>query len=137
MSRRDALIAKFRTITGARAARVRGALDARAETQASEVARELHTLKGEAQLLGFVAISGVARELEGLFASAEPDTFLPSPRAVELILDGLDLIDALRTRPADDPQALAELEAFAARARGGSGSDGPLHSNLLDSRRPG
>lgn len=122
MSRREALITKFRAITGERVTKVRRgllALEARPDdpAAASDVHHELHTLKGEAKLLGFVAIGGVALALEELFAVAEASAFRSPGGAEGLIGVGLDVIDDLRTRAADAPEARIALEGFTSRAR--------------------
>ncbi|TMQ05411.1 MAG: response regulator [Deltaproteobacteria bacterium] len=65
--RREALIARYRTISLERLRSIRGKLEAVAEgnTEAlADVRRELHTLKGDSHLLGMVQIGKVAHACE-------------------------------------------------------------------------
>ncbi len=79
--RREALIARYRALSIERVRLIRSRLDAVAAGNPevlAEVRRELHTLKGDSHLLGFVRIGEVAHACE------------------ERILDGLDLVVAAR-----------------------------------------
>ncbi len=80
-----------------------------------DLARELHTLKGEARLMGYAAMADVAHALEDAlapFASAAPPP-LRGP-AADHVLRGLDLLGALLQRPADAPAP--DADAFLGRA---------------------
>lgn len=92
MSRLDALREKFGRVAAERVEKIRAGTD---------VERELHTLKGEADLLGFGTIARIAGALETL-AHADPR---PSQWA-----DGLALIDRLRTSAPGSTSD--EVEAF-------------------------
>ncbi|MEZ4443063.1 MAG: response regulator [Polyangiaceae bacterium] len=121
MSRRERLVEKFRTITGERVGRLHNAIirlekNADDEAQIAESARELHTLKGEAKLLGFAAVSQLAHKLEELFAKAKEDRFAAQSPALELVLGGLDLVDGLRALAADDENAAQEVQSFVSMA---------------------
>ncbi|HEX7838475.1 MAG TPA: Hpt domain-containing protein, partial [Kofleriaceae bacterium] len=103
--RREALIARYRTISLDRVRSIRGKLGTVAEGNIealADVRRELHTLKGDSHLLGMVLIGKVAHACEER---------LLDPRAlgsaVRVISDALDAIKlALRDdggeRSADD-----------------------------------
>jgi two-component system chemotaxis sensor kinase CheA/two-component system sensor histidine kinase and response regulator WspE len=98
VDRRQALIDKFRQLAGERVARIRDALGGDGEV----VERELHTLKGEAQLLGFGDIAQVARALEQLVGTEIDDR----------VEEGLSLIERLRMAPADDDTGAAAASEF-------------------------
>jgi len=80
-SRREALIARYRVLSLERIRLIRSRLEAVAAGNAdvlAEIKRELHTLKGDSHLLGFVRIGEVAHACE------------------ERIMDPLDLVAASR-----------------------------------------
>jgi two-component system, chemotaxis family, sensor kinase CheA len=118
-SRREALVDKFRRTCVDRVARVEAALT-ELERQpdgpepARLVARELHTVKGEARLLGFAAIAQLAHALEELLPASAAAHWRAEAQAIELFFEGLDLLSSLG---AQDPDAGASVaEAFTARA---------------------
>lgn len=67
---RQKLLVKFREVTGDRTEKLNSALAAfeggAGEEALSEMARELHTLKGEARMMGFTALSTIAHLAEDL-----------------------------------------------------------------------
>lgn len=83
---REALLAKLRVVAAERADRARAALDG----NATEGEREVHTLKGEAQLLGRPRLAAVAGGIERLFGRVGE-----RPELSELIAEGLDLVRTL------------------------------------------
>lgn len=66
--------------------------------------RELHTLKGEAGLLGFSAVSEVAHGLEDVVGAIVENRKAPTSEIGDMILEGFDLIVTLSER---EPEALA------------------------------
>jgi two-component system chemotaxis sensor kinase CheA len=60
----------------------------------AEVFRDAHSLKGSAQMLGFVDISHIAHQLEDLFVAAKRDVRVIDGRAIDLVFRSLDLIAA-------------------------------------------
>ena len=119
MSARARLVNKFRSITKDRVAKLNNAVvqleRTRDEAAAEEVARELHTLKGEAKLLGFVAISTVAHKLEELMMHARESGFAKGP-AISLVLSGLDTVDHLRMLEPDAPDIREQAARYCAAA---------------------
>ena len=83
--------------------------------------RELHTLKGEASLLGFTAIADLAHALEGIVAAVIEAGRPPSIETGDQVLRVFDLITNLSERRPDEPapevaRFLASLEASIAPA---------------------
>lgn len=60
----------------------------------AEIFREAHSLKGSAQMLGFLDISHIAHQLEDLFVAAKRDVRVIDRRAFDLVFRSLDLIAA-------------------------------------------
>ncbi len=60
----------------------------------AEIFRDAHSLKGSAQMLGFVDISHIAHQLEELFVAAKRDVRVIDGRAIDLVFRSLDLIAA-------------------------------------------
>jgi chemotaxis protein histidine kinase CheA len=127
MSRREALVEKFRGVVAERLAKLKqglAALAVRADDRevCADVERELHTLKGEAKLLGFTDMGRVAHALESLLAAAdhlgaaEQHRFAASQPAVALMQTGFELIDRLRAGPAADDPLERDVSAFFDRA---------------------
>jgi two-component system chemotaxis sensor kinase CheA len=134
--RREALIARYRTISLERLRAIRTRLEAVAEgnTEAlADVRRELHTLKGDSHLLGLVQIGKVAHACEERLL--DPRTLVSAVRvfgdaleAIRLALredgdehaieDSLAAALALLTTPAPELAALAAAARDAAAAAG-------------------
>lgn len=77
---------------------------------AANLSGTLHTLKGEAGLLGFRAIAEIAHALEDLvervLAAGEP----PGPELGQAVLEALDLVEALAAHaPEDESPAVAPM----------------------------
>ena len=79
----------------------------------ANIFREAHSLKGSAQMLGFVDVSQIAHQLEDLFVAAKRDARLVDARAFDLVFRTLDLISV----------RVEEL------ARGGHGADAGAESH--------
>lgn len=65
--------------------------------------RELHTLKGEAGLLGFLAVAEVAHVLEDSIGQVIDTAVLPTPEVGDQILEAFDMLSALSEREPDAP----------------------------------
>ncbi len=61
--------------------------------------REIHTLKGEARLMGFARMSDVCHQVEDLFDAARRNDFDLDPDLSELIYRGLDLLSEYAADP--------------------------------------
>jgi two-component system chemotaxis sensor kinase CheA len=90
----------------------------------AEVFRDAHSLKGSAQMLGFVDISHIAHQLEDLFVAAKRDVRVIDGRAIDLVFRSLDLIAARveelasgKTAPGAAPDVAPASETPAPRPR--------------------
>lgn len=91
--------------------------------------RELHTLKGEASLLGFEAISSLAHALEDIVSAVVASDEPPAPETGDRVLQAFDLITSLSEQePGPLPPNLAEflssLHAIAEQVAEESDADG-------------
>lgn len=94
------LAEKFRTVTSGRLERLSLtllAIESRTAdaAQIEECQRDLHTLKGEAKLVGFLEISEVAHAMEDLLLFAQERDFKVETALFDLLLAGLDGIASL------------------------------------------
>lgn len=114
---RDRFVASFRRIAVERLQRIGAAIVAAErspdEATLAETARELHTLKGEAGLVGLGLVATTAHRMEDLWALARTGAAAP-PRTWDLLLRGLDLCGAVVTSVLSDEEAGAELAVFEA-----------------------
>jgi chemotaxis protein histidine kinase CheA len=77
----------------------------------------LHTLKGEAGLLGFRDIADITHALEDLVERAVAERTPPSPDIGQVVLDAFDLIETLAARPpADATPAVTAMLASIGRS---------------------
>jgi two-component system chemotaxis sensor kinase CheA len=83
----------------------------------AEIFRDAHSLKGSAQMLGFVDISHIAHQLEELFVAAKRDLRVIDGRAIDLVFRSLDLI-AVRVEELARGKAAAEPAKDVAPDRG-------------------
>ncbi len=119
-ARRDALIARFRVGSIDRVRRVSAMLVALAQAdagleQAADVARELHTLKGEARMLGFGDASDLAHAVEARLVP-EGNLAVPPPDACADMIEALDaLARALEGRLGPPEQTTEALHRIAAK----------------------
>jgi len=99
---RQRLLGKFRDVTADRVERMAHSLAAFAdrggEETKAEIARELHTLKGEARMMGFSGVAQLAHACEDLLAVLPPSH--PGERAAAL-RDACESIPALLDEPAE------------------------------------
>ncbi len=117
--RRQALIEKFRSLVAERLAKVTEGMatlgDALDDEALVVVERELHTLKGEAKLLGFTEIARIALAVEKLSERAPQHRFAASHEDVALMLVGCELMGRLRLAESHDEQATYDAAAFVER----------------------
>lgn len=98
-------IATFRQTAGERIGRLNLAwvrFEQGEATAGAEFMREAHTLKGEASLLGFVAMKRVAHHIETLVTPALESAGAVDASVGDAVLEGLDLLGALLERDPDD-----------------------------------
>ncbi len=130
---RQKLLPRFRETTADRVEKISAALLELERGQGTpellqELARELHTLKGEARMMGFVGISSVVHAAEDLLKAVGPER---SGEQLDALLKACDVIVPMLDAPADggDPASrlAASLRALIAGApapSGGKGADG-------------
>lgn len=118
---KKSLLSKFVEVTGDRLQTIQlGAIDlekADAEQAAESVARELHTMKGEARMLGLAAVGQLAHACEDLL-KANRDKKIESRLTTDLLLRACDAISDL----------LEELES----AKAGSESSNAIAAKLAE-----
>src|SRR5689334_14554946 len=120
---REALTAKFRASALERLRRLNLAfLELERNPDAVEVQqealREIHTLKGEARLVGLAAVSDAAHRTEEVAFFARKNGFRVAPAVHDTLLAGLDLMSALVAEKAG-PEALMVYAARVATVVGG------------------
>jgi two-component system, chemotaxis family, sensor kinase CheA len=107
-----------------------GALMLRLEEQPAsaeiiaDIFREAHSLKGSAQMLGFVDVSQIAHQLEDLFVAAKRDAQLIDARAFDLVFRTLDVI-TVRVEELAQGGRSADAESDLQHARSAEGSAPP------------
>lgn len=108
----------------------------------ADIFRDAHSLKGSAQMLGFIDISHIAHQLEDLFVAAKRDVRVIDARAFDLVFRSLDLIAARveelargKTTPeaATDRDAEGEKSAPPPRRRPAPGQSLRVAVEKLDS----
>ncbi|RDV37676.1 hybrid sensor histidine kinase/response regulator [Bradymonadaceae bacterium TMQ3] len=80
-----------------------------------EILREIHTLKGEAKMMGFADVNLVAHQTEHLLLDEPTGAHITQPERVELIFEGLDLMRALMTKSAGNTTQRLDLSGFVDR----------------------
>jgi two-component system chemotaxis sensor kinase CheA len=100
---RQKLLPRFRETTADRVEKISAALlelerGTGTPELSEELARELHTLKGEARMMGFVGISTVVHAAEDLLKAVTPET--PGER-LDALLKACDALLPLLDQPAD------------------------------------
>jgi two-component system chemotaxis sensor kinase CheA/two-component system sensor histidine kinase and response regulator WspE len=121
---RQKLLPRFREMTADRVEKVSSALlqlerGAAGGEQREELARELHTLKGEARMMGFAAISAVVHAVEDLLKACGAT---PSRDQAQALLESCDAVLAMLDQPAEIGPA---SQALVARLRGLAGAGEP------------
>ncbi|MEK7704907.1 MAG: response regulator [Myxococcota bacterium] len=118
---KQALVDKFRTITAERLEKLnravlqveQGIVDA---ALGEEIMREIHTLKGEAKLVGFGAINIVAHRTEALLIRSRDKGFKLDQILSDTIFAGLDLAGVLITEAPEMSPETPYVAAFLERA---------------------
>ncbi len=113
---RQKLLPRFREMTADRVEKVTAVLlqlerGAASGEQQEELARELHTLKGEARMMGFAAISAVVHATEDLLKGCGAT---PSREQAQGLLETCDAVLAMLDQPAEIGPS---TEALVARLR--------------------
>src|SRR6266508_583188 len=108
---RQKLLPRFRETTADRVEKISAALleierGAATPEVSEELARELHTLKGEARMMGFVGISSVVHAAEDLLKALPADK--PGDR-LDALLKACDAIVPMLETPSDGGDAAAKL----------------------------
>ncbi len=124
---RKSLLSKFREVTADRLEKIGMALlalekDSTAEAPAEDVARELHTMKGEARMLALPRIGEVAHAAEDVLKSTREGRTSISV-ATDLLLRACDVINELIEDLSNAERPNAEVEALCdelARVVGGA-----------------
>lgn len=114
---RQALISKFLTIANERLDRLNSAFvelekEHNNQTAASLLMREIHTLKGEAKLMGFADINLIAHKLEDVLVRAREENFVIPDKMTNIIFQGFDLIRQLVNKQAGSIPPAIDLNAF-------------------------
>lgn len=112
-SSRERLLDKFRDVTRQRLAEIERGLVSLgqpgspiAPAVAEALARQLHTLKGEANMMGFPVAAGIAHELEDRLGATLRDAQAPQPEVLDGVFADLDrLLADVETRDGDDASA--------------------------------
>lgn len=115
-----ALIEKFRTVGLERIEQMNSllvTLERRPDDseRVDELMREIHTLKGEAKMMGFADINLVAHQTESLLLVAIDDGQLINPDPINLIFEGLDLMRGLLTKSTGKSKENLDLNDFVDR----------------------
>jgi two-component system, chemotaxis family, sensor kinase CheA len=119
---RQKLLPRFRETTADRVEKISAALlelerGAATAEVSQELARELHTLKGEARMMGFVGISSIVHAAEELLKALPADR--PGDR-LDALLRATDQLVPLLDAPADGGEAGAKLAAALRDLLGGT-----------------
>ena len=119
---RQKLLPRFRETTADRVEKISAALlelerGAATPEVSDELARELHTLKGEARMMGFVGISSIVHAAEDLLKALPAGK--PGDR-LDALLKACDQIVPLLGAPADGGEAAAKLSAALRELIGGT-----------------
>jgi len=122
------LLKKFEEVTADRLRKIqRAALELEkggAAPSGDEVARELHTMKGEARMLGLQAIGQLTHAAEDLLKAAREGK-TPAQAATDLLLRACDTVTALLDDPAGAQDGNAASEALCQALAQASGSPVP------------
>ena len=77
--------------------------------------REIHTLKGEAKMMGFVDVNLVAHLTEHLILDSSARNFDVSAQLIGTIFEGLDILNSLLTKSAASTATPVDLVGFVER----------------------
>ena len=114
---RKRLLGKFRGTTHERVARSNaafGALEQRGDyrSTADLLMREIHTLKGESHIMGFLDVNEIAHLTEDILLWARSRKFQLETNVIDLVYLGLDLIQAHVAEDRDESTLTARRAAF-------------------------
>jgi len=124
---RQKLLPRFRETTTDRVERISSVLlelekGAAGPEQREELARELHTLKGEARMMGYVGLSAVVHAVEELLKAAGE---APGREQLQALLEACDAVLPLVDQPAEGgPEARALEQKLLGLAPGGTPASG-------------
>lgn len=113
------LIEKFRAVALERVEKM-NLLLVELEREASsagieELTREIHTLKGEAKMMGFADVNLVSHLTEHLMLDAAKASFEVEADKTQVMFEGLDVLRSLLTKTAGGAQAPIDLAGFVDR----------------------
>lgn len=139
---RARLVSKFRAIARERIARLNGGFGELEGGQAAgdpeavdALMREIHTLKGEARLMGLLHLNEIAHRTEDLLSWARDRRFEIASGAADMVYEGLDLFLAHVAEDADDEALAPRRSAFLSRVEellAGPEASAPLSSPAVD-----
>ncbi|MBI2373157.1 MAG: response regulator [Deltaproteobacteria bacterium] len=127
----ESLLAEFRDIARERAHRITLAWlelekDPTKENAAKDLFRELHTLKGEARMMGFTEIASLAHAAEDLLLAAKRRGFNVPSAFGSALLSASDQIVSMATKGASDPAGiLGTIQHLRADLEGGAPESPP------------
>lgn len=85
------------------------------EAVVEELLREVHTLKGEAKMMGFADVNLVAHQTEHLLVLATERQFQVSQQVVDTAFEGFDIVRQLLTKSAGSTDPPVDLSNFVDR----------------------
>jgi two-component system, chemotaxis family, sensor kinase CheA len=117
-----ALIEKFRVVALDRVERMNVhlvALERQPGDAAAieEILREIHTLKGEAKMMGFADVNLVAHQTESVLMWAASERFFVSGELIEVIFEGMDIVRMLLTKRTGANDEPIDLSGFVDRVQ--------------------
>jgi chemotaxis protein histidine kinase CheA/CheY-like chemotaxis protein len=118
---RQTLVARFRGVARERLQRLNTAFVELEQNPDdgdswSMVLREIHTLKGEAKLMGFADVNLVAHKLEDLLLHARDRKLKVQPRFADFVLEGFDVVTLLLDKQAGGEVSGVDLNTFVGSA---------------------
>lgn len=118
-----ALIEKFRAVALDRIERMNVLLvqleqDPMDASATEEILREIHTLKGEAKMMGFADVNLVSHQTEHLLTLITERGFEIPPNVVDVAFEGFDIVRQLLTKSAGASDAPVDLSGFVERVTG-------------------
>lgn len=118
-----ALIEKFRAVALDRIERMNVLLvqlehDPMDAEATEEILREIHTLKGEAKMMGFADVNLVSHQTEHLLTLITERGFEIPQNVVDVAFEGFDIVRQLLTKSAGASDAPVDLSGFVERVTG-------------------
>ena len=114
------LVEKFRSVALDRVEKMNLVLvglerEAGDEEAIEEISREIHTLKGEAKMMGFADVNLVSHLTEHLILDAAAGNFAIEKVQMDLIFEGFDILRSLLTKSAGSTSDPIDLAGFVDR----------------------